>query len=122
MRLSSSRSHRAYPLVTHGKGVFLYDEQGRRYLDGSGGAMTATIGHGVEEIAAAVQAQMAQVAFTYRTQFTNQPAEDLARRLTALAPGDLDFAFFVSSGSEATEYAMRTAVGVPAEAVAPGEG
>ncbi len=102
---------REYPVVTHGKGVFLFDDQGRRYLDGSGGAMTASIGHGVEEIAEAVQAQMGRVAFTYRTQFTNQPAEDLALRLTALAPGDLDFAFFVSSGSEATEYAMRAAIG-----------
>lgn len=102
---------RGYPVVTHGKGVFLFDTRGRRYLDGSGGAMTASIGHGVEEIAEAVQAQMARVAFTYRTQFTNQPAEDLAQHLTTMAPGDLDFAFFVSSGSEATEYAMRAAVG-----------
>lgn len=109
--LIKQQIHRAYPLVTHGEGVFLYDDQGRRYLDGSGGAMTASIGHGVKEIAGAVQAQMAKVSFTYRTQFTNQPAEDLAHRLTALAPGDLDFAFFVSSGSEATEYAMRAAVG-----------
>ncbi len=103
--------HRAYPVVAHGKGVFLFDEQGKRYLDGSSGAMTASIGHGVEEIAAAVQDQMTKVAFTYRTQFTNQPAEDLARRLTMVAPGDLDHAFFVSSGSEATEYAIRAAVG-----------
>ena len=103
--------HRPYPVVTHGKGVFLFDEQGRRYLDGAGGAMTASIGHGVEEIAEAIQAQLARVAFTYRTQFTNQPAEQLARRLTTLAPGDLNWAFFVSSGSEATEYAMRAAVG-----------
>lgn len=109
--LIKQQIHRGYPLVSHGKGVFLYDDQGRRYLDGSGGAMTASIGHGVDEIAEAVQAQMAQVSFTYRTQFTNQPAEDLARRLTTLAPGDLDHAFFLSSGSEATEYAMRAAVG-----------
>lgn len=102
---------RTYPVVTHGKGVFLFDEQGRRYLDGAGGAMTACIGHGVEEIADAIQSQLARVAFTYRTQFTNRPAEELASRLTTLAPGDLNSAFFVSSGSEATEYAMRASVG-----------
>jgi adenosylmethionine-8-amino-7-oxononanoate aminotransferase len=102
---------RSYPTVTHGRGVFLYDTEGRQYLDGSGGPMTASIGHGVPELADAISAQLAQVAFSYRTQFTNQPAEDLARRLIDLAPGDLTAAFFVSSGSEATEYAMRAAVG-----------
>lgn len=102
---------RHYRTASYGKGVFLYDTQGRCYLDGSGGPMTASIGHGVEEVADAVSAQLAKVAFTYRTQFTNQPAEDLARRLVDLAPGDLSAAFFVSSGSEATEYAMRAAVG-----------
>jgi adenosylmethionine-8-amino-7-oxononanoate aminotransferase len=97
-------------LVTHGKGVFLFDSEGRRYLDGSGGAMTASLGHGVDAITEAIRAQLSLVAFSYRTQFTNQPAEDLARRLTDLAPGDLNWAFFVSSGSEATEFAMRTAI------------
>lgn len=102
--------HRTYPTVMRGMGVFLFDTEGRRYLDGSGGAMTASIGHGVDEIARAMYVQLSTVAFTYRTQFTNQPAEDLARRLTALAPGDLNWAFFVSSGSEATEFAMRAAI------------
>lgn len=102
---------KTYPTVTHGQGVMLYDTEGREYLDGSSGAMTASIGHGVEEIAEAMKEQARRVAFTYRTQFTNQPAEELARRLTRLAPGDLDWAFFVGSGSEASEFAMRTAVG-----------
>lgn len=101
---------KAYPTVTHGEGVFLYDAEGRQYLDGSSGAMTASMGHGVKEIADAMQDQAERVAFTYRTQFTNQPAEDLAQRLTQLAPGDLNWAFFVSSGSEATEFAIRAAV------------
>lgn len=102
---------RSYPTVSHGRGVFLYDTDGRRYLDGSGGPMTASIGHGVEEITAAITEQLSRVAFTYRTQFTSEPAEELARRLTELAPGDLDSVFFVSSGSEATEFAMRAAIG-----------
>lgn len=99
-----------YPKVVRGKGVWLWDSEGRDYIDGSSGAMTANIGHGVEEIAQAMQQQANQIAFTFRTQFTNQPAEDLATRLTALAPGDLNHVFFVSSGSEASEYAMRVAI------------
>ncbi|CAB4933155.1 MAG: aminotransferase class III-fold pyridoxal phosphate-dependent enzyme [Actinobacteria bacterium] len=103
--------HRRYPTVDYGRGVYLYDTDGKRYLDGSGGPMTASLGHGVPEITAAIDEQLRHVAFTYRTQFTNQPAEELASRLTAKAPGDLNWAFFVSSGSEATEFAMRAALG-----------
>lgn len=100
----------ARPTVVRGKGVFLYDSDGREYLDGSSGAMTASVGHGVAEITRAMLDQADRVAFAYRTQFTNEPAEELARRVTALAPGDLGSAFFVSSGSEATELAIRIAV------------
>lgn len=99
-----------YPVAAHGRGVYLYDSDGRQYLDGCSGAMTANIGHGVEDVAEAMEEQCRRVAFTYRTQFTNLPAEALARRLTDLAPGDLDWAFFVNSGSEASEFAIRTAV------------
>lgn len=100
-----------YPTVAYGKGVFLYDTEGKEYLDGSSGAMTASIGHGLEEISEVAQKQARCVAFAYRSQFTNTPAEDLAKKLTELAPGDLNWAFFVSSGSEATEFAIRAAVG-----------
>ncbi|WP_440711788.1 aminotransferase class III-fold pyridoxal phosphate-dependent enzyme [Herbiconiux sp. YIM B11900] len=99
-----------YPVVTHGLGVYLYDTGGREYLDACSGAMTASIGHGVKEVATAAAAQAEQVAFSYRTQFTNVPAENLARRLTELAPGDLNSTFFVNSGSEASEFAIRAAV------------
>ncbi len=102
---------RPYPTAVRGEGVYLYDADGRRYLDGSGGAMTASLGHGVAAISAAVSAQLDKLAFTYRTQFTNEPAEQLARRLVDLAPGDLSHAFFLNSGSEATEFAMRAAIG-----------
>lgn len=100
----------AVPTITHGRGVFLYDEDGREYLDGSSGAMTANIGHGVQVVADASRRQAGEIAFVYRTQFTNRPAKILAERLIALAPRGLANAFFVSSGSEATEYAIRLAV------------
>lgn len=99
-----------YPTASYGKGVFLYDTEGNQYLDGSSGAMTANIGHGVQEISKAVSAQAERLAFSYRTQFTNQPAEELAARLTRLAPDGINWAFFVNSGSEASEFAMRAAI------------
>lgn len=99
-----------YPTVTHGRGVYLFDVEGRDYLDGSSGAMTASIGHGVVEIAEVMKEQASRVAFTYRTQFTSEPAERLALKLVALAPGDLNWVSFVNSGSEASELAIRTSV------------
>ena len=110
-----------YPMVDYGKGVWLYDTEGRAYLDGSSGAMTANIGHGVPEIAQAVTRQMEKISFSYRTQFTNAPAEELAGRLAALAPGDLDYAFFVNSGSEASEHAIRVVLHVWRERGQPGK-
>jgi adenosylmethionine-8-amino-7-oxononanoate aminotransferase len=102
--------NRDYPTVAAGRGVFLEDLDGRLFLDGSSGAMTASIGHGVAGIGEAMRRQSDTVAFAYRTQFTNAPAEALAAKLAALAPGDLDQVFFVNSGSEAVEHAMRTAL------------
>jgi adenosylmethionine-8-amino-7-oxononanoate aminotransferase len=69
--------------------------------------MTANLGHGLREIADKIADQAATVAFTFRNQFSNVAAEKLARKLCELAPGDLDRAFFVNSGSEASEYAIR---------------
>lgn len=99
-----------YPVITHGRGVYLYDKEGREYIDGSSGAMTANIGHGVSEIGDAMKRQSDQVAFTFRHQFTNEPAEQLAARIAALAPGDLNWVSFVNSGSEASEHAIRLAL------------
>lgn len=102
--------HRDYPTISHGKGIYLYDTDGKKYMDGSSGAVTASIGHGVEEIIEAMSAQAKKVSFAYRSQFSNEPAEKLAKKLSELAPGDLNWAFFVNSGSEATETAMKVAI------------
>ncbi|SEO95845.1 aspartate aminotransferase family protein [Paenibacillus sp. OV219] len=99
-----------YPTISYGKGVFLYDDQGNSYLDASSGAVTAGIGHGVQEIADAMQEQASKVSFVYRSQFTSEPAEALAERLSDLAPGHDYWSFFVNSGSEATETAMKIAI------------
>ncbi len=99
-----------YPLVSHGKGIYLYDEDGHSFLDGCSGAVTANIGHGVTEITEAMVQQAAQVSFVYRSQFTSSAAEKLAERLCESAPGDLEWVFFVNSGSEAMETALKIAI------------
>ncbi|WP_250282032.1 MULTISPECIES: aminotransferase class III-fold pyridoxal phosphate-dependent enzyme [unclassified Frankia] len=103
-------ANRVRPQIASGRGIYLYDEEGRRYLDGCSGAVVANIGHGVTEVNAAIAAQAEQIAFVYRTQFDNAPAVRLQRRLASLTPGDLDAVTLVNSGSEANEAAIRLAV------------
>jgi adenosylmethionine-8-amino-7-oxononanoate aminotransferase len=105
--LLKPESRRAYPLVARGEGIYLFDVDGRRYLDASSGAVICNIGHGVREVVDALAEQAKRVAYVFRTQFTSEPAEQLALRLAQLAPGDLTGAFFTNSGSEATEAALR---------------
>jgi adenosylmethionine-8-amino-7-oxononanoate aminotransferase len=97
------------PTVSHGRGVYLWDQDGTRYFDGCSGAVTANLGHGDPEIAAALADQAQTVAFAYRSQFTNAPAEELAELVTSLSPPGLDRLFLVSSGSEAIEAAAKLA-------------
>lgn len=99
-----------YPLVSHGKGIYLYDSEGKRYLDGCSGALVVNIGHGNLDIVRAMREQASKVCFTFRGQFANRPAEELAALLADLAPGDLNRVFFVNSGSEATEMAIKIAI------------
>ncbi|MDE2491900.1 MAG: aspartate aminotransferase family protein [Elusimicrobia bacterium] len=100
---------RELPLIERGEGCWLIDDRGRRYLDACGGAYVANLGHGVAEIADAVAAQMRRVAYVNGTAFTNEPAEELAAELRTLNPKGLDFAYFLSSGSEAVEAALKLA-------------
>ena len=100
----------AYPVIDYGKGVYLFDKDGKEYLDASSGAITANIGHGVKEIIDAMHEQARKVSFVYRSQFTSDPAEKLAKKIAELTIGDLNWCFFVNSGSEATETAMKIAI------------
>ncbi|MFZ7944314.1 aspartate aminotransferase family protein [Neobacillus sp. 19] len=99
-----------YPVIDYGKGVFLYDVEGKKYLDAASGAVTANIGHGVTEIIEAMQQQAKKVSFVYRSQFTSEAAEKLAEKIAEWIPGELNWSFFVNSGSEATETAMKMAI------------
>lgn len=99
-----------YPVIGYGKGVYLYDVDGKKYLDASSGAVTANIGHGVQEIIEAMHEQAKKVSFVYRSQFTSVAAERLAGKIAELTPDELNWCFFVNSGSEATETAMKMAI------------
>ncbi len=100
---------REFPLIVRGEGCWLIDDKGRRYLDACGGAYVANLGHGVSEVSDAVAAQVRKVAYVNGTAFTNEPAEALAAELRTLNPKGLDFAYFLSSGSEAVEAALKLA-------------
>lgn len=97
------------PMVSHGKGIYIYDTHGRQYLDGCSGAVAANLGHGHPRMLAAAQAQLAKIAFAYRKQFENEPANALADLLARLSPPELSRVFFVNSGSEAVEAALKLA-------------
>lgn len=99
-----------YPMIDYGKGVYLVAKDGKRYLDAASGAVTANIGHGVTEIIDAMNEQAQKVSFVYRSQFTSEAAEKLAEKIAKMMPGDLNWSFFVNSGSEATETAMKMAI------------
>lgn len=97
------------PVGTHAEGIYIWDENGRKVIDGSSGAMVVNIGHSNRNVLDAMKRQMDKATFLYRLHFENQPAEDLARRLVGYMPEGLDKVFFVSGGSEAVESALKLA-------------
>jgi len=107
-------------MVERGEGVYLYDTEGRRYLDASGGAIVVNVGHGVRQIAEAMAEQAARAAYAHPTMFTSRSAEAYAEALAEVLPlPDARF-FFLSSGSEAVETAIKLARQVHVERGQPG--
>jgi adenosylmethionine-8-amino-7-oxononanoate aminotransferase len=97
------------PKAVGGQGVYIIDSDGRRYLDGSGGAAVSCIGHGDPEVLAAMRAQIDRISYAHTSFFTTDVAETLAERLVGLAPKGLDYVYLVSGGSEAMEAALKMA-------------
>ncbi|MFD1344134.1 aspartate aminotransferase family protein [Litorisediminicola beolgyonensis] len=97
------------PVVAGGEGCYLIDTDGKRYLDGSGGAAVSCLGHGDHAVIEAVKAQMDRIAFAHTSFLTSEPAEKLADLLIEHAPGTLDRVYLVSGGSEAAEAAIKLA-------------
>lgn len=98
-----------YPRAVRGEGVYLYDEAGKQYLDGSGGAAVTCLGHGHPEVIEAIKAQVDQMAYAHTAFFTNDPQEKLAVRLAERFGEDGARVYFLSSGSEANETAIKLA-------------
>ncbi|RBI86762.1 aspartate aminotransferase family protein [Rhodosalinus halophilus] len=97
------------PVLDQARGIHMWDVDGRRYIDGSSGAMVCNIGHSNPRVLEAMQRQMARSTFGYRLHFETEASEALARRTAELLPGDLERVFFVSGGSEAVESALKLA-------------
>lgn len=99
---------KTYPLVDRGEGIYVWDKQGKRYIDGSGGACVVSIGHGVAEIRRAMLAQADRLAFAHGSHFSSEAAIDCAERITRLCSSpDLNRVYFLSGGSEAVETAVK---------------
>src|SRR5690606_30438626 len=106
--LHRSLRHTPAPAVS-GKGAWLYDSDGKAYLDGSGGAAVSCLGHGHPDVLAAMHAQIDRLAYAQSSFFTTEVAETLAHRLVEDAPAGTSHAYFVSGGSEAIEAALKMA-------------
>ena len=100
-------NRREVPMIIRGEGLYLYDDHGRRLIDGLGGLFTTQIGHGREELAQAAYDQMKKLDFFPLWGLAHEKAAALAERLAHLAPGDLNRVFFSSTGSEAVESAWK---------------
>lgn len=97
------------PVVARGTGAELFDTTGKRYLDGSGGAVVVGIGHGVEEVADAIARQSKLVAYAHGTAFSSTALTEYVEALAPLLPVDDPHVYPVSGGSEAVETALKMA-------------
>ena len=100
MKLSGS------PVAVRGAGATIWDHAGKAYLDFAGGYGVFTLGHSHPRVVAAVRAQLDRMSLSGKTMFDPLVGR-LARRLAALAPGDLSISFFANSGTEAVEGALK---------------
>ncbi len=98
-----------YPVITHGKGIYLYDENGKRYIDAVGGALVNNLGNGVKEVAKAIEKWAEKVSFLHASQFTTRHMEEYAKKLCRVTPKGLNRVYFVSGGSEVVETAIKLA-------------
>ncbi|MEY2583116.1 MAG: hypothetical protein QOE09_2965 [Ilumatobacteraceae bacterium] len=97
------------PIITRGEGCYVWDQNGKRYLDGLSGLFTVQAGHGRVELAEAGSRQAATLGYFPVWSFAHEPAIELAARLAALAPGDLNRVFLTPSGGEAIDTAIKLA-------------
>lgn len=107
-RMSDYATHDV-PVIAYGEGPYVYDDRGRRYLDGLSGLFVSQLGHGRCELASAAADQAGRLGYWPLWSYAHPPAIELAERLAGLAPGGLNRVFFTASGSEAVEGAWKLA-------------
>jgi adenosylmethionine-8-amino-7-oxononanoate aminotransferase len=98
-----------YPVINKAEGIYLYDDQGMKYIDASGGPAVVSVGHGVKEVIDSIMKQAQKTSFPYQGNFLNQAQLDLADKIIELAPEGFSEVYFVCGGSEATEIAIKIA-------------
>jgi adenosylmethionine-8-amino-7-oxononanoate aminotransferase len=97
------------PTIVRGEGPYIFDAEGRRYLDGLSGLFVVQVGHGRQELAQAAARQAGELAYFPLWSYAHPRAIELAERLAGLAPADLNRVFFTTGGSEAVESAWKLA-------------
>ena len=97
------------PVIVSGEGCYVTDDRGNRYIDGLAGLFTTQVGHGRAELGEVAAGQMKELGFFPNWSFQHPRSLELARKISEIAPGDLDSTFFVSSGSEAVETVIKLA-------------
>jgi len=103
--------NKTYLKASSAQGIYITDENGKQYLDGSSGAVACSLGHSHPKIVEAIRQQAGKLQFVYRSQFGSEEAEQLAAKLASLSPnGKYAHTFFVNSGTEAMETAMKVAL------------
>jgi beta-alanine--pyruvate transaminase len=111
MPFTANRAFKARPrLVARAKDMHYFTADGRKLIDGAAGLWCTNAGHNRDPIVAAIQAQAAELDYAPAFQFSHPKAFELAARVAALAPGDLDHVFFCNSGSEAVDTALKVAL------------
>lgn len=97
------------PIAVAGDGPYVVDRDGRRYIDGSGGAAVCCLGYSHPAVIAAIRQQVGRLPYVHSSFFTTEPLEQLGALLVSWAPPELQHAYFVSGGSEAVEAALMIA-------------
>jgi adenosylmethionine-8-amino-7-oxononanoate aminotransferase len=105
----SAYANEPVPTIARGEGPYIFDTNGKRYLDGLSGLFVVQVGHGREELADAAAKQARELAFFPIWSYAHPKAIELAERLASLAPGDINKVFFTTGGSEAVESAWKLA-------------
>src|SRR5687768_5292667 len=106
-RMGALSADHEVPIIVRGEGCYVWDEHGHRLLDGLSALFCVNAGHGRTELGEAMAAQVAELDFITNWNYAHPRAIELAAKIAELTPGDLNRSFFVNSGSEAVETALK---------------